>query len=557
MQTQQQPILIKLLRRVPAVRPCGSPLRDDRAASTLASRGCFVQRDRRQDRRGHKARPPCVRTAHRRPVGAAGTWLADCHPMSAGDITALEARVRRDIEMTAHPRMEWMAPRLYRGKPALDALIVGAGQSGLCIAFALMRDRVRNILVIDRAPEGREGIWVSFARMPTLRSPKDQTGPDLGIPSLTFEAWYDAAYGAGSFAGLGLIPTGAWHDYLQWYRRVLALPVRNDVAATAIAPGRARRWRTLPAGDAVDRRSAGGAQAGAGHRPGRHRRMVDARLRARPAGGPPRPHLRDHRLRAAARADRRRAGRRRLGHGQCRRGARARRRGASLLPPRRAVGGAALPLADLRRVPEAHRRDAGRMALAGDGQHHARPRGFPGRHLSSACWPFPTSPCSSAAAGPMHAWRMAASGSRRRAGRSMPTTRSAAPASARTCGCALNWRRSPTRSRCGAIATRRRRARRIRCSRPIPISAPTTPSSRRTPGEAPWLADIHLFGIGSTLSFGPSGSSINAMTTARAQGGGGRHARPVRGRPAAALGVAAGLRRQAGRSWTGAGWRGG
>ena len=74
---------------------------------------------------------------------------------------------------------------------------MGAGQSGLCIAFALMRDRVRNVLVIDRAPEGREGIWAGFARMPTLRSPKDQTGPDLGIPSLTFEAWYDAAYGAG------------------------------------------------------------------------------------------------------------------------------------------------------------------------------------------------------------------------------------------------------------------------------------------------------------------------------------------------------------------------
>ena len=36
----------------------------------------------------------------------------------------------------------------------------------------------------------------------------------------------------------------------------------------------------------------------------------------------------------------------------------------------------------------------------------------------------------------------------------------------------------------------------------------------RTPGEAPWLADIHVFGIGATLSFGPSGSSINAMTTA-------------------------------------------
>ena len=156
--------------------------------------------------------------------------------MASGDLASLDARVRRDIEMTAHPRMEWMVPRLYRGQPALDALIVGAGQSGMCIGFALMRERVRNILLIDRAPEGREGIWSAFARMPTLRSPKDQTGPDLGMPSLTFEAWYDAVKGPSSFAGLGLIPTDAWHDYLQWYRRVLQLPIRNGVAATAIAP---------------------------------------------------------------------------------------------------------------------------------------------------------------------------------------------------------------------------------------------------------------------------------------------------------------------------------
>jgi cation diffusion facilitator CzcD-associated flavoprotein CzcO len=157
--------------------------------------------------------------------------------MANADLTALEARVRREIEMTAHPRTEWMQARLYRGKPALDVLIVGAGQSGLCIAFALMRDRVDNILVIDKAAEGREGVWVTFARMPTLRSPKDQTGPDLGLPSLTFEAWYDAAYGAGSFARLDMIPSLEWHHYLQWYRRVLALPVRNNVAASALAPG--------------------------------------------------------------------------------------------------------------------------------------------------------------------------------------------------------------------------------------------------------------------------------------------------------------------------------
>ncbi len=33
------------------------------------------------------------------------------------------------------------------------------------------------------------------------------------------------------------------------------------------------------------------------------------------------------------------------------------------------------------------------------------------------------------------------------------------------------------------------------------------------PGAAPWLADIHVFGIGATMSFGPSGSSINALTS--------------------------------------------
>ena len=36
----------------------------------------------------------------------------------------------------------------------------------------------------------------------------------------------------------------------------------------------------------------------------------------------------------------------------------------------------------------------------------------------------------------------------------------------------------------------------------------------REPGQAAWIADVHLFSIAATMSFGPSGSSINAMTTA-------------------------------------------
>ena len=48
----------------------------------------------------------------------------------------------------------------------------------------------------------------------------------------------------------------------------------------------------------------------------------------------------------------------------------------------------------------------------------------------------------------------------------------------------------------------------------FPYLGPDHAFLERRPGEAPWLADIHLFGIGSTLSFGPSGASINAMTIA-------------------------------------------
>ena len=38
--------------------------------------------------------------------------------------------------------------------------------------------------------------------------------------------------------------------------------------------------------------------------------------------------------------------------------------------------------------------------------------------------------------------------------------------------------------------------------------------TERVPGKTPWISNIHLFAIASTMSFGASGSSINAMTTA-------------------------------------------
>lgn len=153
-------------------------------------------------------------------------------------LAELEADIARDLELTAHPRAPWLVPKTSGGRPVLDCLIIGAGQCGLAVAHALRRDQVTNILVVDRAEKGREGPWVTFARMRHLRSPKNQIGPDLKLPSLTYQAWHEAQWGAQHFADLYMIPKEIWQDYLGWFRRVTGIPVRNGVAAGAIAPAR-------------------------------------------------------------------------------------------------------------------------------------------------------------------------------------------------------------------------------------------------------------------------------------------------------------------------------
>lgn len=151
------------------------------------------------------------------------------------ELPALEARIRDDLARIAHPRAEWLTPRTAPdGSRALDVLVVGAGQSGLAAAFCLKRMRVDNILAVDKAPYGEEGPWVTFARMKTLRSPKDFTGPDLDIPSLTYQSWHEARYGVAHWDALDLITKEDWNDYLLFVRKVTDVPVENDTELLAL-----------------------------------------------------------------------------------------------------------------------------------------------------------------------------------------------------------------------------------------------------------------------------------------------------------------------------------
>lgn len=152
-------------------------------------------------------------------------------------LLALEAQVRDDLAKTSHPSASWLEPKTGPdGQPALDVLIVGGGQSGLAAAFGLRRSQVSNILIIDKAEEGREGPWLSYARMHTLRSPKDYTGPDLDTPSLTYQSWHEARFGKADWDALDLIPRELWVEYLLWFKHAVGLTVRNGCELLEIAP---------------------------------------------------------------------------------------------------------------------------------------------------------------------------------------------------------------------------------------------------------------------------------------------------------------------------------
>jgi FAD-dependent urate hydroxylase len=154
-------------------------------------------------------------------------------PDAAG-LAALEERLKQDLAWLELPAKPWVPRRMVDGEGVVDVVIVGAGMAGLVASAMLKRLGVDNHLVLDRAPAGQEGPWVTFARMRTLRSPKELTGPAMGMPALTFRAFYESQYGSAAWQALDRAPRTMWMDYLIWYRKVLGLPVRNEVSVERV-----------------------------------------------------------------------------------------------------------------------------------------------------------------------------------------------------------------------------------------------------------------------------------------------------------------------------------
>ena len=162
---------------------------------------------------------------------------ADAAPSKAEALAALGARVRQDLAFLNYPPANWSVPAPSPdGRPVSDVVIIGGGMCGLAAWLALTRGGVRNLRIVDRAANGKEGPWVTYARMETLRSPKNLLGPALGVPSLTFQAWYRAQFGDAAWEALYRIPRPMWMDYLNWYRDVLDIPVENGTDVSRLLP---------------------------------------------------------------------------------------------------------------------------------------------------------------------------------------------------------------------------------------------------------------------------------------------------------------------------------
>lgn len=148
----------------------------------------------------------------------------------ATGLAALEQRLAQDLSLLELPAKSWVPPR----EGVRDVIVVGAGMCGLTALGRLKLMGIDNAVAIDAAPEGREGPWITFARMETLRSPKALSGPCLGLPALTFRAWFTAQFGTGAWDALDKIARPMWMEYLVWMRHVLGLPVLNGHRMTQI-----------------------------------------------------------------------------------------------------------------------------------------------------------------------------------------------------------------------------------------------------------------------------------------------------------------------------------
>jgi cation diffusion facilitator CzcD-associated flavoprotein CzcO len=145
-----------------------------------------------------------------------------------------DADARNALRLIGPDPANWVPDR-----PGIDhnVTIVGGGQTGCALAFALRRAGIGKVTILEAAPdEQRAGIWLNAARMNLLRTPKALPGPELSIPALSFQAWYEARNGQAAYTAIDRIHRLDWAQYLSWYKQLLNITPRYQTELTRIEP---------------------------------------------------------------------------------------------------------------------------------------------------------------------------------------------------------------------------------------------------------------------------------------------------------------------------------
>ena len=95
----------------------------------------------------------------------------------AAGLAALETRLRQDLSWLELPAKNWVTPAWKTASPCWTWPSSAAAWP-VWPRPPLTHLGV-NAPIFDQSPEGYEGPWATTARMETLRSPKQLTGPAL------------------------------------------------------------------------------------------------------------------------------------------------------------------------------------------------------------------------------------------------------------------------------------------------------------------------------------------------------------------------------------------
>lgn len=147
-----------------------------------------------------------------------------------------------DLDAAAREALRLLGPVPDNWVPDIEGIdynvvIVGGGQGGCAFAYALRRAGIGCVALIDAAPDASQtGIWLTRARMHSLRTAKNLVGPELDVSALSFQAWYEARHGRDAYAALTRIARTDWAAYLRWFQRFLQIPVQYGTELLDIAP---------------------------------------------------------------------------------------------------------------------------------------------------------------------------------------------------------------------------------------------------------------------------------------------------------------------------------